>query len=168
LHPLGLAVTGSTVWVLSAGNQTLDKYDAETATQTGSVDVPTGATSVVAGGGFVWVTAPKQIVRVAPDASRGSGVVSVPLADQPVDVAATTTATWVALRSGELVNLDPRDPSRTIARVAVDATPTSLTALVDGSAVVATTAGTSLASSGSLLVGVSSQTALLYATEVPS
>ena len=187
LHPLSVTVTGTTVWVLSGGNETLDKYDATTATQTGSVDLPTGATSVTAGGGYVWVTASKQIVRVAPDANRGTGVLSVPVADEPVAVAATPTGTWVALRNGELTALDPRDPSRTLAHVATDATPIALTALTDGSAVVATTAGTltrstalgqvstlpapgtslaSLASSGNLLVAVSPVTALLYATEV--
>ena len=189
LHPLGVTVTGTTVWVLSGGNETLDKYDATTATQTGSADLPAGGTSLTSGGGYVWVTASMQVVRVALDANRGTGVLSVPVADQPVAVAATPAGTWVALRSGELVDLDPGDPSRTRAHVATDATPTALTALGDGSAVVATTAGTltrtgtkgqvsalpapgaalaSLASSGALLVGVSPVTALLYATEVPS
>jgi len=71
LRPLGVAVMGATVWVLSGGNETLDKYDGKSALQTGSVDLPAGATSVTAGGGYVWVTASKQIVRVALDANRG-------------------------------------------------------------------------------------------------
>ena len=187
LRPLGLAVTGSTVWVLSGGNNTLDRYDAGTVTQNGSVDVPPGAVSVSAGGGYVWVTAPTQVVRVALDANRGTGVLPIPLADRPVAVAATASSTWVALRGGALVDLDAADPSRVVARVATDATPSAVTALDDGSAVVATSAGSlsritaegrssllpavgatvaSLSSSGSLLVAVSPVTALLYATEV--
>lgn len=182
-----VTTTAGLVWVLAAPNRTIDKYDATTVTQIGSVTVPASARTLSASTDALWVAAAGEILKVSLDATRDAGVLTIPVPGDPVDAVADTHAAWVALRSGQVLQLDLSDLSTETSRHATDSTPTALTLLDDGSAVVATIAGslrlisltgeqtaltgpgsamTAIASSGSFLVGVSPTTAQLYATEV--
>ena len=59
-----VTTTAGLVWVLAAPNRTIDKYDATTVTQIGSVTVPASARTLSASTDALWVTAAGELLKV--------------------------------------------------------------------------------------------------------
>jgi DNA-binding beta-propeller fold protein YncE len=183
LDPVGVVTTQDRVWVLSAGNATVDGYDPQTLLQDrAGLGLP-GPTSAAPGAGVVWVASGGALHRV-PTAGGDGTVFDV---GGPVRlVAAGTSAVWVATDDGRLLTVDPAS-GQVLARTALAGAPTAIAAGGDGVAVatddgtvswiastgaapvvVARTGATvsSLVVSQHLLFGVGPVSGLLYRMEI--
>ena len=183
LDPVGVLTTADRVWVLAAGNATIDGYDPQTVLQDRSGTLLPGGTSAAGGVDALWVASSGILRRVpAPGGDSTSFDVGAPVRL----VAAGGPAVWAAASDGRLLAVDPAS-GRVLARVALPGAPTAITVLGDGVAVatddgsvtrvasvgaqpvlVARTGATltSLAASQDVLVGVSPGSGLLYRMEV--
>ena len=193
-HVLGLANTSidpvavtilDRVWVLAAGNATVDGYNPQTLTQDRSGRGLFSPTSVTVGSGVLWVATRDGLCRVLPTGGDASTVDTGGAASL---VAAGGQLVWLTSATGEVRAFDPAT-SRVLSRAALPGRPTAIAAAGTGVAV-ATDDGTisyldapgasprvlahtgavlsNLAVAGDLLLGTSPTTALLYRMEIPS
>jgi len=184
IGPVALS-TVDRVWVLAAGNNTVDGYDPQAITQNRSgVGLP-GPTSFAVGSGAVWAATSDGLLRVI---LAGGDAVAVDAGGPVSLVASDGQLLWLASAGGEMRAFDPAI-GQVLARTALPGTPTAIAAGRTGVAV-ATDDGTvsfvrapgespivlahtgaalsSLAITGDRLLGTSPTTALLYRMEIPS
>jgi DNA-binding beta-propeller fold protein YncE len=184
LGPVAVAAV-ERVWVLAAGNATVDGYDPQTLVQDRSGRDLTQPTSMAAGSGALWVAAGGSLHRVPSAGGESTGF------DVGADselVAVSPQVIWVTSAHGELRAIDPAT-GQVLARTALPGRPTAITAGPTGAAV-ATDDGsvswiaapgaqpvvlartgaalTSLALAEHLLIGTSPSTGLLYRMEITS
>jgi ligand-binding sensor domain-containing protein len=186
LEPVAVDVAAGSVWVLSAGNQTLDRYDLTTMKQVASAVLGAAGGAVTHTGSTLWVAIPGGLSRVEAVNRASLPVTTIALTGNPVALAADDrNRLWVALDNKTLVTADGRT-GRITGRVALSAAATAVAS--GGSAVIVGTddgrllryvaTGTTgahlgstgatadaLAVSGRLVVGISRNAAVLFATE---
>jgi hypothetical protein len=184
LDPIAVT-TLDRVWVLAAGNNTVDGYNPQNLTQDRSGRGLASPTSFAAGSGALWATTRDGLLRVL---STGSDAVVVDAGGPVSLVASDGQLLWLTSPSGELRAFDPAI-GQVLARAALPGTATAIaasragvavatddgtvsfvTAPGDAVRVVAHTGAalTSLAITGNQILGTSPTTALLYRMEIPS
>ncbi len=131
-QPEAIAVGEGSVWVANVIDRTIWRLDQRTMARTAEITLAETPYDLALGFGRLWVTSALDGSVTVIDVATNTLQRTLPMPGVPFGIAAGPNAVWVALSSGDVVRIDPADPSA-FERIEVGGAPQDVA--VDGDAV---------------------------------